>query len=143
MFIWFVFRDHPTSEWQSGLRTRTGAAKPALSRFTSAARSLDARNPMVNVRGGAGNPSVTVPLRAYAAGTKPGERVGFNVRIFERNKLVANAQPAAPFGRDATARIPLAGFRPVKGKTYTARIEANVFSGGGLVLTRTFTLRAI
>jgi Cellulase (glycosyl hydrolase family 5) len=143
MFIWFVFRDHPTSEWQSGLRARSGAPKPALSRFTRAARTLDARNAVVNVRGGASSPSITVPLRAYATGTRPGERVGFNVRIFERSKLVANAQPAAPFARDTTARIALTGFRPVKGKTYTARVEANVFSGGGLVLTRTFTLRAI
>ena len=31
MFIWFVFRDHKTSEWQSGLRTTAGAAKPSLS----------------------------------------------------------------------------------------------------------------
>ena len=143
MFIWFVFRDHRTSVWQSGLRTRSGAPKPALSRFTTAARTLDARNAFVRVRGGVRNPSLTVPLRAYGEGTRPGERVGFNVRIFQGGKLVANGQPAAPFARDATARISLAGFRPVKGRTYTARIEANVFSGGGLVLRRTYTLLGI
>ena len=41
MFIWFVFRDHATSVWQSGLRTRSGAAKPSLARFTAAAASVD------------------------------------------------------------------------------------------------------
>ncbi|HEX4929678.1 MAG TPA: cellulase family glycosylhydrolase [Gaiellaceae bacterium] len=142
MFIWFVFRDHSTSEWQSGLRTRTGAAKPSLARFSAAARSVDARNAIVTARGGVANPTVTVALRAYAAGTKPGERVGFNVRVREKGKLVAYAQPTAAFGRDATARVRLLGFRPVKGKTYVVEIEANVFSGGGVMLKRTLTLNA-
>jgi hypothetical protein len=142
MFIWFVFRDHATSTWQSGLRTRSGAAKPSLARFTAAARSVDARNAVVNVRGGVANPTVTVALRAYAAGTKPGERVGFNVKVRERGRLVADAQPTAAFGRDATAPVRLLGFRPVKGRTYTVEIVANVFSGGGVMLKRTLTLIA-
>ena len=83
-----------------------------------------------------------MPLRAYAAGTKPGEKVGFNVRVMDKRKLVMNAQPTAPFGRDATARFSLAGFKPVKGKTYTVQVDANVFSGGGVVLHRTLTLVA-
>jgi hypothetical protein len=141
MFIWFVFRDHATSQWQSGLRTRSGAPKPSLARFTAAAASVDARNGLFTVRGGT-TPTVTVPLRAYAAGTKPGEKVGFNVRVLEKGKLVKSAQPNAPFGQDATARFALAGFRPVKGKTYTVEIDANVFSGGGVVLRRTLTLVA-
>jgi hypothetical protein len=142
MFIWFVFRDHATSEWQSGLRTRSGAAKPSLAKFTAAARLLDARNAMVTAKGGVANPSVTVALRAYAAGTKPGELVGFNVRVLEKGRLVSGSQPTAPFGRDATARVTLSGFRPVKGKKYTVEIEANVYSGGGVKLTRTLTLIA-
>ena len=142
MFIWFVFRDHATSEWQSGLRTTSGAAKPSLAKFTAAARLVDARNALVTVKGGVANPSVSVMLRAYAAGTKPGELVGFNVKVRDKGKLVAGSQPTAPFGRDASARVPLSGFRPVKGKTYTVEIEANVFSGGGVKLTRTLTLVA-
>jgi cellulase (glycosyl hydrolase family 5) len=142
MFIWFVFRDHATSLWQSGLRTKSGAAKPSLAKFTAAARTLDARNAMVTVTGGVANPSVTVALRAYGAGTKPGEIVGFNVEVRDKSKLVAGGQPTAPFGRDATARVSLTGFRPEKGKTYTVEIEANVYSGGGVKLTRTLTLVA-
>ena len=72
MFIWFVFRDHATSEWQSGLRTTSGAAKPSLARFTAAATPLDARNAIVNVKGGIANPTVTVALRAYGAGHEAG-----------------------------------------------------------------------
>jgi len=142
MFIWFVFRDHATSEWQSGLRTKTGAAKPSLARFSAAARLVDARNAIVTARGGVANPTVSVALRAYAAGTKPGEPVGFNVQVREKGKLVAGGQPTAAFGRDATAPVRLLGFRPVKGRTYTVEIEANVFSGGGVMLKRTLTLIA-
>jgi hypothetical protein len=141
MFIWFVFRDNATSLWQSGLRTRSGAAKPSLARFTAGAASADARNGLFTVKGGT-VPMVTVPLRAYAAGTKPGERVGFNVQVLDKGKLVTNAQPTAPFRQDATARFALAGFKPVKGKTYRVQIDANVFSGGGIVLRRTLTLVA-
>ena len=83
-----------------------------------------------------------MPLRAYASGTKPGEMVGFNVRVRDKGRLVFSAQPAAPFGRDTTSKVRLAGFRPAKGKTYTVEVEANVFSGGGVVLKRTLTLVA-
>ena len=142
MFIWFVFRDHRTSTWQSGLRTRSGAAKPALAKFRAAAAKLDARNPVVSVRGGAANPYVTVPLREYGAGTRFGELVGFNFRVLERGRLVTLGQASAPFGIDTAARIPLAGFTPVKGRTYTVEVVANVFSGGGVELRRVFTLVA-
>lgn len=140
MFIWFVFRDHPTSLWQSGLRTTSGAAKPSLSRFAAAARLVDARNAIFRVKGGRASPTVRVALRAYAAGTKPGENVGFNVRILQGRKLVTTTQASAPFGRDTTAPLRLTGFRPVKGRTYTVQVEANTFSGGGVVLKRTLTL---
>jgi hypothetical protein len=142
MFIWFVFRDHPTSLWQSGLRTTSGVAKPSLSRFAGAARLADARNAVVNVRGGVASPTVRVALRAYGAGTKPGESVGFNVRIFQGKIPVTSLQSTGPFGRDTTAPVRLTGFRPVKGKTYTVEVEPNVFSGGGVVLRRTLTLIA-
>ena len=142
MFIWFIFRDHKTSLWQSGLRTVSGVAKPALSRFTVAARSLDARNAVATVKGGVVNPTVTVPLRQYGAGTKPGELVGFNVTILDRGRLVTSLQPTARYGIDTTAAVTLTGFKPVKGRSYTIRIDANVFSGGGVVLTRMLTLVA-
>jgi hypothetical protein len=94
------------------------------------------------VRGGVASPAVTVPLRRYGAGTKPGELVGFTVTIRSGTALVASMQPAAPFGIDTTSTFRLTGFSPVKGRTYTVTIEANVFSGGGVVLKRTLTLIA-
>jgi hypothetical protein len=141
MFIWFVLRDHPTTVWQSGLITRSGRAKPALARFRAAAKRVDIRNAIVSVRGGRA-PLVTVPLREYGAGTPAGEVVGVNFRVFEKGRLVINGQASAPFGSDATVRIPLRGFVPVRKRTYTVQLEANVFSGGGVRLARTLTLRA-
>jgi hypothetical protein len=141
MFIWFVLRDHPTTVWQSGLITRSGKAKPALARFRAAAKRVDIRNAIVSVRGGRA-PMVTVPLREYGTGTAAGESVGVNFRVFEKGKLVANGQASAPFGSDATVRVPLRGFVPVRKRTYTVQLEANVFSGGGVKLARTYTLVA-
>jgi hypothetical protein len=141
MFIWFVLRDHPTTVWQSGLITRSGKPKPALARFRAAAKRVDIRNAIVSVRGGRA-PMVTVPLREYGTGTAAGESVGVNFRVFEKGRLVANGQASAPFGSDATVRFPLRGFVPVRKRTYTVQLEANVFSGGGVKLARTYTLIA-
>ena len=142
MFIWFIFRDHVTSTWQSGLRTRSGAAKPSLARFRAGAASANARNAIVNVRGGIASPTVTVPLRAYAMGTGRGEMIGLNVTIRERGRIVTTMQPSVPFGIDAAVTFRLTGFRPAKGRTYTVEVLANVFSGGGVELRRTLTLVA-
>lgn len=140
MFVWFVLRDHPTSLWQSGLITRSGQPKPALARFRAAAKLVDIRNSIVNLRGGNGTPSVTLSLREYGAGTATGEPVGVNFRVFEKGTLVAVGQASAPFGFDATVRVPLTGFAPARKRTYTIQLEANVFSGGGVKLERTFTM---
>ena len=40
MFVWFVFRDSPTSLWQSGIYRRTGAPKLAQPKWASAAKPL-------------------------------------------------------------------------------------------------------
>jgi len=137
MFIWFIFRDDETSVWQSGLQTRSGASKPALTRFRSAAKSVDARNPLVRVRAGV-NPTVTVPLRELASNARPGDTVGINFRVFLRGKLVGVGTPATRLAADATARFTLAGFRPAKGTTYVVRVEANTANGGRA--TRELTL---
>ena len=39
MFIWFVFRDSAGSPWQSGVYRTSGAAKPAASKWASAAKA--------------------------------------------------------------------------------------------------------
>jgi hypothetical protein len=140
MFVWFIFRDDETSVWQSGLQTRSGAAKPALARFRAAAKSLDARNPLVQVRGGISNPTVSLPLRELASNARPGDSIGINFRVFLRGKLVRLGQAAAVLPADAVARFRLNGFKPAKRSTYVVRIEANTVNGG--LATRELTLVA-
>ena len=94
MFIWFIFRDDETSVWQSGLLTKSGAAKPALARFRAAAKSVDARNPLVKVRGGIAAPAVAVPLRELAA----------NLRVRRHGRDQLPRLPARQAGRDRPAR---------------------------------------
>ena len=130
MFIWFIFRDDATSVWQSGLLTKSGAAKPALARFRAAAKSVDARNPLLNVRGGIAAPAVAVPLRELAANLRTGDTVGINFRVFLRGRQVATGQPATTLGPDAVARFRLTGFKPAKKSTYVVRLDANTANGG-------------
>ena len=125
MFVWFVFRDHRTSTWQSGLLTEAGQAKPSLTKWRSAAVSLDARNAILSVRGGSRLPAVAVPLREYATSTSVGADVGINYRIYMRGRLIATGQPATRLASDAVARFSLQGFRPARKTTYTIQIEAN------------------
>jgi hypothetical protein len=129
MFIWFIFRDDETSAWQSGLQTRSGVAKPALARFRAAAKSVDARNPLLRAKAGV-SPTATIPLRELAANARPGDTVGITYRVFLRGKLIASASPATRLAQDATVRLKLNGFRPAKRSTYVVRIEANTVNGG-------------
>ena len=138
MFVWFIFRDDETSVWQSGLQTRSGVAKPALARFRAAAKSLDARNPLVRVRGGIVSPPVAVPFRELATNARPGDSIGINFRVFLRGKLVTVGQAAARLPAEAVARFRLNGFRPARRSTYVVRIEANTVNGG--VATRELTI---
>ena len=125
MFIWFVFRDHETSEWQSGLLTQAGAAKPSLAKWRAAALSVDARNAILNVRGGTMSPSVAVPLREYATSTNVGAEVGDQLsRLPERT--ARGGRPARDRARQRRCReIRPDGFRPAKKTTYVVEIEAN------------------
>jgi len=110
--------------------------------LTSAAKSSDARNAIFTVRGGIASPALFTYLRAYRTGTGVGATVGLNVSILDKGRIVKIIQPTAALRRDATVAFRLAGFRPAKGKTYTVNVEANVFSGGGVILKRTLTLIA-
>jgi hypothetical protein len=125
MFIWFVFRDHATSSWQSGLLTRAGVPKPSLAKWRAAASSVDARNAIFTVRGGSMSPTLAVTLREYATSTTVGAEIGITYRVYRGGTLVAQGQPATVLGSDAVARFALSGFRPTKKATYTVEIEAD------------------
>jgi Glycosyl hydrolase catalytic core len=59
MFVWFVLRDRAEMSWKGGLVAESGAARPGLRSFSSAARKVDPRNPVVIVRTERPNPRVS------------------------------------------------------------------------------------
>jgi hypothetical protein len=62
MFVWFVYRDGPTTPWKSGLVNRNNSAKPALTPFTALAKQNDFRDPNLSVPLGTQFPAVSVPV---------------------------------------------------------------------------------
>jgi len=93
MFVWFVFRDDPSSTWQSGVLYQNGLEKPAANVFPALARLVDGRNRVVTVRGGTRRPVVDVPAFEFAARDGPRAKVYSTVKAYLGRKLVAGSQP--------------------------------------------------
>jgi hypothetical protein len=84
MLIWFIFRDDPTSIWQSGLLNRNGSKKPAFTSFSAGAKPLDARNPIVGAKLNQA-PVVRIPVLELAARNPVGTTLGANIRVYGPN----------------------------------------------------------
>jgi Cellulase (glycosyl hydrolase family 5) len=140
MFIWFVYQDDQGQPWESGLYTQGGAPKAASpSRFSAAARPLDARNGVFGVRGGTLTPLVKLFVRRFCANDPVGTPIGMTWRLYNRaGKLLRVDQQTAPLKRDCTIDARLR-YRIVKGVTYTATFSLNAISG--TQLTRRATIR--
>ena len=124
MFIWFVFRDDPTSAWQSGLLTARGTPKLALSAFTNTAKIYDAKNPLVTVKGGAKTVPVRIPALEFVTRSGPGKQVRVTYQVMAgRIPLSVDRQILTTLGRDGylTFRIPIA---TQKHKTYRVQVSA-------------------
>jgi len=142
MFIWFVYQDDPGQPWDSGLYTRTGARKgKSPSRFSAAARPLDARNPALRMRGGAKSPRVNLHTRRFCVGDAEGAAIGVTWRVFRARRLVAVDQQAAALRSDCTIRVRLRGFRVERKRSYVATFELNDVDG--IVLTRRLRIRGV
>ena len=140
MFIWFVYQDDPGQPWESGLYTRTGVSKGSTpSRFSSAARPLDARNAVLAFRRGAASPAVTLHARRFCVVDSRGETIGVTWRVRVGGRLVDVGQRAAPLQADCTINFRLGGFRVAKKASYTATFELNDINGERL--TRRVTIR--
>jgi Cellulase (glycosyl hydrolase family 5) len=129
MFIWFIWQDSQSSEWQSGMLNLAGATKPALSRYTGAARPVDARNPLMTVRGGARRVvPVKLAVREFCTGDRAGTPIGATYRVRQASRLVAVAQPQLTLAADCTvtARVP---FTVAKKKRYTITFDLNEKDG--------------
>jgi hypothetical protein len=140
MFIWFIFRDDPTSTWHSGVVEQGGAKKPAFSTFTAMAKLLDGRNPIVQVKGGVPNPVVRVPLIELRTRDAAGAQIGATVRAFLGSQLLGVSQPSTTLSIDGWASFPVP-ITPVAGKTYSVAIDVNDASGN--TVSRTVTMIAV
>ena len=139
MFVWFVFQDTKTSTWQSGLYSLAGGAKPALARFRAAAKPLDARNAIVNVKGGT-KPTVAVSVREFGTNNKVGAKIGVNYKLKVGSKVVGIGQPQTVLGVDGWIRFKVQT-AIAKGSTYILSVEPNDVNG--TVLNRTLTLKGV
>ena len=124
MFIWFIFRDDPSSTWQSGVLSQNGREKPSANVFPNLAGEVDGRNRAVTVRSGTRRPVVTVPAFELAARGGPGTKVFSTVRAYLGGKLVRASQPppvaVKPSGY-VSIRTPIP--RVVKNQEYVVSFE--------------------
>jgi hypothetical protein len=136
MFIWFIFRDDPTSTWQSGLLQRNSTKKPFFSSFSSLARLVDGRNPVIEVKGQVVNPVARVPVLELAARSGPGAVVGANIRLYLRGQLVGVSQPQTTIGIDGYAAFPLP-IQTASNRTYVATLDIGDANGNKVFRTVT------
>jgi hypothetical protein len=130
LYIWFIFRDDPTSTWQSGLLDYDGTRKPAFSVFSDLARALDGRNPVVRVKVGA-VPVVRIPVLELAARDGVGAPVGADVKVYDsRGRFVETTQLASKIDVDGDATFVL-GKSSVPA-TYTFVFDFNDKSGNSV-----------
>jgi hypothetical protein len=108
MFIWFIFRDDPTSTWQSGLVNRNGTKKPSYTSFSVAAKPVDARNPIVHAKIGQA-PIVRIPVLELAARDGSGATIGANIRVYGPGSVYfGNIQQQSTIGADGWASFTFA-----------------------------------
>ena len=139
MFIWFVYQDDQGQPWESGIYTEGGVPKATSpTRFSQAARPLDARGGIYEFKGGTLTPLVQLYTRRYCATDTPGTSIGMTWRVFLRGKLIKVGQQTSALRPDCTINARLR-FNVVKGQTYVATFALNDRSG--VVLNRRLTIR--
>jgi hypothetical protein len=129
MYIWFIFRDDPTSTWQSGLQNLDGSRKPAFSTFAAAARKADVRSPIVYIKAGKSNPVVRVPVWELAARDGVGASIGATVKTFYNRRNIAVSQPTSTIAVDGWASFVVPLKKPPKHTAYTASFFINDKNG--------------
>jgi hypothetical protein len=140
MFIWFVYQDDQGQPWESGLYTQTGASKGrSPSRFSAAARPLDARNAVLSLRRGTPTPLVTLYTRRFCVADDAGDAIGVTWRVFLAGRLVGVGQQSTPLQASCTVNVRLTGFTVSRNARYTATFELNDVNGEEL--TRRMTIR--
>jgi hypothetical protein len=108
MLIWFIFRDDPTSTWQSGLIDRVGTKKPAFATFSSSAKPVDARNPIVRAKLNVA-PVVRLSVQELAGRDGVGAVLGANIKVYgPGSQFFGNIQMQSTIGTDGWASFTFA-----------------------------------
>ncbi len=129
MFIWFIFRDDPTSTWQSGLLDANNAKKPAFATFKRAASQVDFRSPVVTIKAKKSNPVIRVAVWELLAHDGVGTPLGATVKTYYNGRNIAVDQPTSVIAIDgyASFKVPLKS--PPKGTVYTVSLSINDKNG--------------
>jgi hypothetical protein len=122
-FVWFILRDTVGGPWQSGVLAEDGSPKPAFETFTSAARELDARNPILP----SGADRVRVQALELAYSTPAGDAIGVAIEGAE--------SVSVPLGEDGWIEVPL------KNRTGTV-LEMTATNPHGQAINRLVELRS-
>ena len=131
IYIWFIFKDDPTSTWQSGLFSQSGQQKPAYATFASLAKLLDARNPIVTAKVGTGVPVIRIPVLELAARSAVGDPVGATIRIYDsRGKFIEVVQLASKIDIDGFASYVFG--KSQKAATYRVDFDINDKNGNSV-----------
>jgi hypothetical protein len=129
MFIWFVYQDDPGQPWESGIYSQAGLPKGSSpAKWSASVRPLDARSPVLELKGGTQTPLVTLYGRTYCVNNPIGSKIGMTWRVFRAGRLIAVGQQTSQLRRDCTVTARLL-FRVAKGQTYTATFALNDIHG--------------
>jgi cellulase (glycosyl hydrolase family 5) len=123
MFVWFIFRDDPTTGWQSGVLYRNGREKPAADVFPNLAAGVDGRNRVLMVQGGTRRPVVEVPAFEFAARGGPRAKVFSTVKAYSGGKLVSASQPPPAAAGNGYVRLRTPIPRVLKNNEYVVSFE--------------------
>ncbi len=136
MLIWFIFRDDPTSTWQSGLINRNGTKKPAFTTFSSGAKPIDARNPVVRAKVGVAS-VVRIPVLELAARDGAGTTIGANIKVYgPGSAFFGNIQQQSTIATDGWASFNF----PPNGTKRTYYLYFDVQDKNGNTVQRSATL---
>jgi hypothetical protein len=122
MFVWFIFRDSTAKTWFSGIEAKSGAKKPAYSKFATTAASIDGQTQSVNPHAKTFTTTVDVPFLTYH--DYPGTPVGVTYRVYLGKAVAAIGQPRSMIAFDQTVSFKVK-FKPAKGQTYLMTVDVN------------------
>jgi hypothetical protein len=140
MFIWFIFRDDPTSAWHSGLLNQNNTAKPALSAFSSFAKLFDFRNQTIHVQVGTQFPAARVPVWELAARDGPGAQLGTTLSIVNAatGRAETVTQPTSTIDIDGYTDYRLPIRKAECGRRFNVYLKIGDINGNQI--TRTLTV---